>query len=946
MANAVVIQSDHKIVAAGSADRFASIALARYNPDGSLDASFDGDGKVLTAVSNQDNFANAIVMSGTNIVVAGAALNGTYEAFIVLRYLGKDGSLDTSFNNGGGYVVTPIGTGGAAATAVAIQPGRLGQPDTIVAAGYSSGTSGNNSDFTLVRYFFDGTRDTTFGSNGIVTTDVGTNTFDFASALLIQNTGTQVNPVYKIVIGGSVNFSNNTDSFVLARYNSNGSLDTAFDGDGMVVTAFGGSAERCQALTFSGTKIVAVGVGAATPGVTQPGDFAVARYTANGTLDSTFDGDGKRLDDVGEAFEGAAKAVAIQPDGKIVVAGSLLVSAPPPMFYPGLIRFNPNGTLDPSFGRGTGKVIGGFQDASIGGMAIGGDGGIALVGSRNVLHFDASGLSDATTGFPVSGEARAVAIQPDGKIVVAGYTSTTSGQDFVVVRFKFNASGFLQPDTTFGSNGVVSTDLGAANDVANAIAIQPDGKIVAAGTSGEDFAAIRLNPNGSTDTSFNGTGKVRQSFQIEGVGKAVAIQSDGKIIVAGRVATFIGMVRFTASGVPDSSFGGNGTGKVLTDIGPQNAGAESLAIQADGKILVAGTGGAAGPDFALLRYKTDGSLDTSYGNSGKVLVDFRGSSSDFGHAVALDATGRTVVAGEAAGVFGVARLEGDIAPSPTATPTPTPTSTPSPGMVANVSTRLPVGTGDNALIEGFIVQGPAGSTKKIIVRAIGPSLAPFGIPDALANPTLEIHDASANNATVATNDDWKTTQVGGLITGDQSAEIASSGVPPSNDFESAIIADLAPGSYTAVVRGAGDTVGTGVVDAYDLSAASPARLANISTRGLIQPGDKLMIAGFIIQNAPVRAVVLAIGPSLSAFGISNALPDTTLQLRDSNGAIVRENDDWQTDQKQELESIGLQPTNDLEAALVDTIPPGQYTAQVRGKPETTGIGVVQVYFLQ
>jgi hypothetical protein len=149
-----------------------------------------------------------------------------------------------------------------------------------------------------------------------------------------------------------------------------------------------------------------------------------------------------------------------------------------------------------------------------------------------------------------------------------------------------------------------------------------------------------------------------------------------------------------------------------------------------------------------------------------------------------------------------------------------------------------------------------------------------------------------------------------------------------------------------VVRGAGDTAGTGVVDAYDLSPASPARLANISTRGLIQPGDQLMIAGFIIQSGPVKAVVRAIGPSLSAFGINNALPDTTLQLRDSNGVIVRENDDWQTDQKQELESTGLQPTNDLEAALIETLQPGQYTAQVRGKPETTGIGVVQVYFLQ
>jgi uncharacterized protein YkwD len=267
-----------------------------------------------------------------------------------------------------------------------------------------------------------------------------------------------------------------------------------------------------------------------------------------------------------------------------------------------------------------------------------------------------------------------------------------------------------------------------------------------------------------------------------------------------------------------------------------------------------------------------------------------------------------------------------------------------PGLVANVSTRLPVGTGDNALIEGFIVQGPAGSTKKILVRAIGPSLIPFGVPDAVANPTLDIFDA--NSTKVASNDNWKTTQQGGIITGDQFAEINGSGVAPSNDLESAIVANLAPGSYTAVVRGANNSVGTGVVDAFDLSAASTAKLANVATRGLIQPGDKLMIGGFIIQNGSVRVVVSALGPSLAAFGITNALPDTTLQLRDQNGVIVRENDNWMTDQKAELEATGLQPTNNLEAALVQTIPPGQYTAQVRGKPEATGTGVVQVFFLQ
>jgi CSLREA domain-containing protein len=288
-------------------------------------------------------------------------------------------------------------------------------------------------------------------------------------------------------------------------------------------------------------------------------------------------------------------------------------------------------------------------------------------------------------------------------------------------------------------------------------------------------------------------------------------------------------------------------------------------------------------------------------------------------------------------------MASSVVPGPPA-PTPTPTPTPTPGLVANVSTRLPVGTDDNVLIEGFIVQGTFSSSKKIIVRALGPFLTQFGIPNALANPTLEIKDS--NNNTVAMNNDWKQTQFGGYITSDQVAEINQSGLAPTHDQESAVIVRLTPGSYTAVVRGLGNTTGTGVVDAYDLSPESEARLVNVATRGLIQPGDQLMIAGFITQQADVRAVVRAIGPSLSQFGINNALPDTTLQLRDVNGTIVRENDDWETDQKTELEATGLQPGDFREAALVQALPPGQYTAQVRGKPESTGIGVVEIYFLQ
>jgi hypothetical protein len=273
-----------------------------------------------------------------------------------------------------------------------------------------------------------------------------------------------------------------------------------------------------------------------------------------------------------------------------------------------------------------------------------------------------------------------------------------------------------------------------------------------------------------------------------------------------------------------------------------------------------------------------------------------------------------------------------------------------PGLVGNVSTRLPV-TAQDPLIEGFTVSGPAGSIKKIIVRAIGPSLTPFGVADALPNPSLEIHDSNNNNAIVARNDNWQTTQIGGIISSDQSAEIGASAFKPGNNSESAIIANLAPGTYTGVVTGIGTSSGTAVVDAFDMSPASSARLVNIATRGLVKPDNGLMIAGFIIQNGPVKIVVRGTGPSLTPFGITNALPDTTLELRDQNGGLLVRNDDWKirssdgSSQQAEVEATGLQPSNALEAAIVTTIQPGQYTAQLRGKPESTGTGVVEVYFL-
>lgn len=266
---------------------------------------------------------------------------------------------------------------------------------------------------------------------------------------------------------------------------------------------------------------------------------------------------------------------------------------------------------------------------------------------------------------------------------------------------------------------------------------------------------------------------------------------------------------------------------------------------------------------------------------------------------------------------------------------------PPPGVALNISTRLPVGTDQNVLIGGFIIQGP--NPKNVIIRAIGPSLPLAGT---LQDPVLELHDGTG--ALIARNNNWRSTQIGGLITSGQSIDIQASGLAPLHDAESAIIATLSPGAYTAVVRGANNTTGIAVVEGYDLDADKSSKLANISTRGFVQTGDNVMIGGFIMGGGAgaTRVVVRGIGPSLGALGIANPLADPMLELYDANGALIDSNDDWRTNQAVIL-STGLAPTHDAESALLLANPaPGGYTAILRGKNGGTGIGVAEVYVFQ
>ena len=273
----------------------------------------------------------------------------------------------------------------------------------------------------------------------------------------------------------------------------------------------------------------------------------------------------------------------------------------------------------------------------------------------------------------------------------------------------------------------------------------------------------------------------------------------------------------------------------------------------------------------------------------------------------------------------------------TATSTPIPTPTPSATPIAttrllNISTRLRVLTGDNTLIGGFIVNGSA--SKRVIIRAIGPSLTNFGVPGALADPTLELHGPSGFNT--IPNNNWRDTQ---------ETEIKATGLAPGHNLESAIIAVLPPGAYTAVVRGNDGGTGIGLIEAYDLDSAAGAQLANISTRGFVDSGDNVMIGGFILGNgsANARILIRAIGPSLTPFGVPDALVDPTLELRNNNGDILAANDDWRETQQVEIKETGLPPSDSRESAIVQNLAPGAYTAIVRGKNNATGVALVEAY---
>jgi len=644
--NGAAIQSDGKIVAAGGSDYGSSydFTIVRYNTDGTLDNTFGMNGIVTTGIGVTDDVANSVaVQNDGKIIAVGYIIVGNSSDFALARY-NTNGTLDSTFGSNG-TVITPIGFSTDFAYSTKIQ-----NDGKIVAAGYTY--NGNDNDFALVRYNTDGTLDNTFGTNGIVTTQV-TIDIDYAYSVALQSDG-------KIVAAGSSTQSGYTN-YTLVRYNTNGSIDNTFGSNGILISSLSSTFDEAYSVSIqTDGKIMATGY--ANNGIDN--DFAVARYNTNGTFDNTFSGDGIVTTPIG-AGNNMAFSTSIQVDGKIIAAGYSDSGA---NFDFALARYNSNGDLDNTFG--TNGIVITQIDSSIElstSTLIQSDGkiiaaGYSFIGTYNdlaVVRYNADGILDKTFGFngivttsvgTADNEAYSVAIQSDGKIVVAGTTNNGTNDDFALVRY--NSNGKL--DYLFGINGIVTTPIGTGHDRARSVVVQNDGKIIVTGftrmNNNYDFALVRYNSDETVDDTFGTNGIVTTTIGADNdEAFSVAIQIDGKIIAAGfswdaNYNEEFALVRYNTNGTLDNAFGTNGI--VITDILATSNAVFSIAIQSDGKIVAAGYyDNEFNDDIALARYNQDGSLDNSFGAEGIVTTQI-GTAGDWAYSVAIQSDGKIIAAGE------------------------------------------------------------------------------------------------------------------------------------------------------------------------------------------------------------------------------------------------------------------------------------------------------------
>jgi len=678
----VAIQQDGKIVVTGSIPSpdglgYDAVVL-RYNSGGTLDGTFGGDGIVTydNYYHTDDGGESIAIQPDGKIVIVGWTYVSGHKDVLVLRY-NEDGSLDISFGEDGVAIYSGSGGGDDVGYAVAIQ-----QDGKIVVVGYGFNNA-SNDDVLILRYNSNGTLDTTFGDDGIVTYNGIMNDSDAGYGIAIQQDGKIV------VVGYSYNgyIDQHYEDILVLRYESNGTLDTTFNGTGVALydSSTGGynyDYGYGVAIQQDG-KIVVTGY--SYDGLNR--SAVILRYSSDGTLDVTFSEDGVAIYDIPANRAFAGFRVAMQTDGKIVVAGGGGWNGNNSDIV--FLRYNSDGILDGSFGGNGVLLYNGVENGDEWGnaVAIQPDGKIVVVGhgwngSNNVdilvLRCNSDGTFDITFGS--SGTVTyssssywdhydygyAVAIQPDGKIIIVGNNIDILNYNFSnVLILRYNSDGSL--DNTFGINGIVTTRGFMRNDFGYGVVMQPDGKIVVAGTSwrnGWDVLVMRFNSDGTPDMSFGSYGAVVYDSGSDDGSYGIALQQDGKIVVVGYKFS-LGLpvhdaliVRYNSDGTLDKTFGENG----ITTYNSRSNGAdfgEAVALQPDGKIVVTGSSNTAPSIYEafVLRYNSNGSLDSTFGVDGVVIYD--NFYQDFGYGVAIQPNAKIVVVGEEYGDSLVLRYNSD-----------------------------------------------------------------------------------------------------------------------------------------------------------------------------------------------------------------------------------------------------------------------------------------------
>src|SRR5436190_1472194 len=582
-------------------------------------------------------------------------------------------------------------------------------------------------------------------------------------------------------------------------------------------------------------------------------------------------------------------ATALQEDGKILLGGDFTTVLGVARNY--IARLNTDGTLDTGFDPNASDIVTAIAVQANGKILVGG--ALNSIGGQPRNHLarldPATGLADSFNP-NINDFVTAILVQTDGKILAGGRFTTIGGQTR-------NRIARLDPATGLAD----SFDPNASGFVAS-IAVQSDGKILVGGNFGTiggqpRLGLARLDPTTGLADSFN--------VNSDGTVSAIAVQTDGKILVGGY---------FT-------NIGGQSRG-LFARLTNDTAALRNLAMT---QPTIFWTRGGASPRLARVTFEssTDNVNYTPLGNGTAAGSNWTltGLSLPTEQNIYIRARGH-YRGGDGNGSESITESVRNAFVFPQA------------AQPLNLSTRLRVLTGANVGIGGFIITGT--EPKHVLLRAIGPSLTPLGVPNALVDPVLELHGPGA--FVTITNNNWRDTQ---------EAQIQASGIPPTDNLESAIDATLPPGAYTAILSGNGGTSGAALIEAYDLNRAAASKLGNISTRAFISTGADIVIAGLILGNggAPDRIIVRGIGPSLTALGVPGALANPTLELRNSAGTIVSSNNDWQDNPAQaaEITAAGLAPSNSLESALVATLPPGAYTALLAGLTNGTGVGLVEVY---